>query len=717
MNKSTPNHSTDLAWECLRKACLVPPNIEGKHVTKTWHPSIRSFTRTDGCKDVANICIVTKDFFGPNRNGGIGTASTLLARGLAERGHAITVVYTLREIENGPLSKWVEHYKKLGITLLALPAPAIPRSRETRQPVEDARAVYEFLLPTHFDIVHFADWQGLGYYCLLAKKLGIAFPHTALCVTTHSPTQWNFDGNYSLVNDEDILLTSYFERQSVAWADIVLSPSQYMLQWYESQGWSIPAKKSFIQPHMLEPAQIPSNLPPKVVVKELVFFGRLERRKGLEIFIKTLHLLQNCGIHDVRVTLLGKFGKHTPPNAVHMAIRDLTPPVTILTEYNSKEAMAYLKTGGKLAVIPSLCDNSPMTICECLMEGIPFITSNVGGIPELIHKDDVDCVTCSPIPLKLAALLTHVLQEGAICPRAALDYRENADAIDIFHKRLAFAMEHAPEPILPEVSGSDAPLVSVCIIHKDRPEYLRQTLQGVESQTYRNFEVILVDDGSETTEAQKFLDDLAPTFSSRGWKIVRQQNSYAGAARNVAVKHALGEFVLLMDDDNVAKPHQIARFVQVALHNGADIVTCGKDYVTCEHYPCDEDIVERHFFTGGPAGYGFFINCFGDTNALIRRSTYIALGGFTEHYGIGRCDHEFFTRAALQGWNLITIPESLLWYRVGHLRLGDIHQPTVNAGLIRVLSAYANVLPPDMLDGLRLALGAYESIRKPVMPT
>jgi glycosyltransferase involved in cell wall biosynthesis len=705
-------HNIDAAWDCLRKAGKTNAAVAGRQIGKTWYPTLDAYAGLNGIKEAANICIVTKDFIGPNRNGGIGTACTLLAKGLVARGHKVTVVYTLKEIEHGPLPDWVEHYKTLDIDFIPLPDPVIPRSRETRQPAADARAVYEYLLPRHFDIIHFTDWQGLGFYCLLAKQLGLAFQRTALCVTTHSPTQWNFDGNYALIDDEDVLITSYFERKSVEWADIVLSPSRYMLRWYESQAWPVPRGKSFVQPHMLAPISFREKR--HMPVSELVFFGRLERRKGLEVFIKALRLLRGDAAQKIQVTLLGKFGRHMPPEVVNAALQGLTQSVTIINGYHTEETLAYLKEEGRLAVIPSLCDNSPLTVSECMTEGIPFVCSDVGGISELIHKDDAVRVMCPPIPHKLADLLSRVIEEGGVCPRPACDYTKNAEAIDLFHKKLAYATEQTAIQELPDVSGQDVPLVSICITHKDRPEYLKQTLQGIENQTYCNIEVILLDDGSQTQEAHAYLDSLIPLFASRNWTIVRQENRYAGAARNMAVQHAKGEFILLMDDDNVAKPHQVARFVQVALYNNADIVSCGKDYVDCSHYPGDKDVIECHYYHGGPAGHGFFTNCLGDTNSLIRRSVFAAMGGFTEHYGIGRCDHEFFTRATLQGWKLVTLPESLLWYRVGHLRLGDIHQPAVNAGLIRVLSAYANVLPPDILDGLRLALGSYEKIRKPV---
>ena len=57
-------------------------------------------------------------------------------------------------------------------------------------------------------------------------------------------------------------------------------------------------------------------------------------------------------------------------------------------ELDQTEALERLSRPGTLAVTPSLGDNSPNTVYECIERGIPLIASNIGGIPELIAADD-----------------------------------------------------------------------------------------------------------------------------------------------------------------------------------------------------------------------------------------------------------------------------------------------------------------------------------------
>eukprot|EP00959_Pyramimonas_sp_CCMP1952_P228579 4778765-Pyramimonas_sp.AAC.1 len=55
---------------------------------------------------------------------------------------------------------------------------------------------------------------------------------------------------------------------------------------------------------------------------------------------------------------------------------------------------------------------------------------------------------------------------------------------------------------------------------------------------------------------------MEANFERRGWQIVRSENLYLGGARNKAARYTKGEFILFMDDDNYAKPHEISTFVR-----------------------------------------------------------------------------------------------------------------------------------------------------------
>jgi GT2 family glycosyltransferase len=194
---------------------------------------------------------------------------------------------------------------------------------------------------------------------------------------------------------------------------------------------------------------------------------------------------------------------------------------------------------------------------------------------------------------------------------------------------------------------------------------LLQALESLRRQDYPHFEVVLVDDGSTLPEALTRLDLLEPEFRERGWKVIRQDNRYLGAARNTAARAAAGDYLLFMDDDNIAKPHELSTLVRIAERTGADVVTTLMDFFT--HIGANgEPLLESRWLFSGVNSLAVAVarNCFGDANALVRRAAFDAVGGFTEDHGVTHEDWEFFVRIVLHGLKLELVPEALFWYRL-----------------------------------------------------
>ena len=119
-----------------------------------------------------------------------------------------------------------------------------------------------------------------------------------------------------------------------------------------------------------------------------------------------------------------------------------------------------------------------------------------------------------------------------------------------------------------------------------------------------------------------------------------------------------------MDDDNVAKPHEISRFIQVANRTGADILTCFIELIQSDDpLHVDQTPHSLTLFLGASVAVGAFYNCLGDTNALVRRDCFLAIGGFTEDWGYNHEDMELFVRAIFKGLRLLVVPEALYLYR------------------------------------------------------
>ena len=98
-----------------------------------------------------------------------------------------------------------------------------------------------------------------------------------------------------------------------------------------------------------------------------------------------------------------------------------------------------------------------------------------------------------------------------------------------------------------------APLVTVIIPSYNRARYLDLAIESVRSQTYRDFEVIVVDDGS-IDDTRSVAERYAPEV-----RYVWQPNAERGAARNHGLRLARGEYIAFLDSDDVWAPDKLER--------------------------------------------------------------------------------------------------------------------------------------------------------------
>ena len=231
----------------------------------------------------------------------------------------------------------------------------------------------------------------------------------------------------------------------------------------------------------------------------------------------------------------------------------------------------------------------------------------------------------------------------------------------------------------PHSTDGTKPLVSVCIVHHNRHEYLPGLLECFESQTYDNFEIILVDDGSDRADSIAYLKAQQKKFDEKNWQIIKQDNKYLGAARNTAASAARGKYLVFSDDDNYPQDNELEAFVSAMELSGADIVTCGANLFFGSEITSRPKFQEFYAVPYGDLPQSaFFENVFGDANCCVRVSTYKTLGGFTEDYGIGYEDWEFFLKASMHGYKILVIPEILFWYRIHPSSMVNVTDATKN---------------------------------------
>jgi glycosyltransferase involved in cell wall biosynthesis len=648
------------------------------------------------------ICIASPDLIGPIRNGGIGSACFEIAKLWKHFGHDVTCLFVNQQLlAESSDDQWRSIYSSLGITFVDCPNDLRNGFYGHYDNLQFAWSAWIWLRQQNFDVIYFPEWRAVGLYAIQAKAAGLDFDQTHMIVGTHSPTYWHIEGcGRTPANLHDLVLDAA-ERQCIRWCDTVISPSNYLIEYMNENKWPLPSDVNVI-PNPIWKTLKYSRFEQ---VSELVFFGRLEYRKGLRQFIDAVHLLSPELKSRLKITFLGKEGDF--PGGANAYIQSKNSGEfdswTILNNYNSTQAIDYLMGSGRLAVMPSLVENSPMTVRECIANGILFITSNVGGICELIDKQDIDRSTFDPTPQGIASALRKVISRGAWSIRSAFDEK----IIDDIWNQVLNRQEDKKTEYLEETK------VSVVLVTHNRSDALQEALEGLRRQTTDNFEVILVDDGSTKPDVMKYLDSLSEEFETRGWTIIRQNNAYLGAARNAGWRAASGDIIIFHDDDNYSAPELIETYRKAILHSNADIVTCAMvkfkgprpdlhPFESLDVYP-----------TIGDAGSaGMYLNGFGDAHAAFKREVLEYIGGFTEDIGVGHEDWEIFAKAALSNCTILHIPKPLFWYRISDdSMLRARFSPTLD--YLRSLRPYLEKVPAVLRPALTFAMGLSQNYTNP----
>lgn len=632
------------------------------------------------------ICLVTPDIVGPIRNGGIGTHAYNLCQLL--KGHELTVLFT-SSVEDSAPANWKDHYREQGIRILT---HTELKNRDRFQKIakwedwffERSRRIAEFLQVEQFDLVHFQDWHANGFFSIRQRKTGVALQDTRIAVTMHSPNAWSREGMQEWPSH--VLLEmkqDYAERYCCENADILIAPSQHMFDWAESHGWTLPGDHRVLYCAYTNAPECDRE--GKIDRTHVIFFGRLETRKGLGLFIDGLKLFKtrNPGHGIKKITFLGKPGQHNGRRAevILDEVEAANPEIEIVREYtrDTHGAMEYLRKSGGVVFMPSLLDNCPYTVIECIERGIPFRVARTGGIPELANERCLfdDC------------------REGVADALAELERFDHSISHRYSARSANAAWQDLHANTAPVHSNDDGirPKVSICIPYYNLPVFLPQLLESIEAMPYPDYEVIVCNDGSPMPEANEVFEQMRARYGARGWKFVEQENGGVGLARNAAASHATGEYMVFMDADNLARPEMLETMVRAMRCSGADALTCYFVAFATDIPPkgdADADYLYRPI--GATLPLGIIENTFGDANCIMKRKVFEAVGGFGAERTTSFEDWELLLQLSYHGYKVDVIPQEIFWYR--HLQDGFSRVTNHHRNHMRAVRKILDDTPP-----------------------
>ncbi len=200
---------------------------------------------------------------------------------------------------------------------------------------------------------------------------------------------------------------------------------------------------------------------------------------------------------------------------------------------------------------------------------------------------------------------------------------------------------------MPKIQPDSSPLVSIVMPLYNVGPYLEQAINSVLNQTYRNLELIAVNDGSTDGSG-----DTLDTYAKRDprLKVFHRTNQGVVAAANYGIEQAQGEFIARQDSDDVSFPRRIEQQVATMLdHPEVELLTGSfegfdedDEFIYRDVLPaCDEDI-KRAMYLRNPIGHG---------TTMFRSATLRSVGAYGangDRRGIAE-DYELFLRLADKG--------------------------------------------------------------------
>ncbi|HYC23087.1 MAG TPA: glycosyltransferase [Candidatus Bathyarchaeia archaeon] len=254
----------------------------------------------------------------------------------------------------------------------------------------------------------------------------------------------------------------------------------------------------------------------------------------------------------------------------------------------------------------------------------------------------------------LLAALPRVGASGEIAPAAAEQITAGAAGRSESTRPAATSEPGALLAPGMQVVPPGPPRVSVIVTCYNYGRYLAEAVVSVLAQTYRDHEIIIVDDGS-TDDTPGVVAQLVDAYGQRGVRALRQANSGQPAlARNRGIAEARGEYVLCLDADDLIAPTMLEECVRLLDQDPSVAIA----YTDRRDFDGVSGVVQAGEYDFARLRFANHLSyC-----ALFRKQVWQAVGGFRSNVK-GVEDWDFWVAAGARGYFGRRIPQALFCYR------------------------------------------------------
>ncbi|MCI0454846.1 MAG: glycosyltransferase [Candidatus Dadabacteria bacterium] len=584
-------------------------------------------------------------------NGGIGTfvfeASRLLAGSGEWEVDILTDTTYAPYITQGDFRNAEKIFKDAGVRLIDL-----DRETPVLQGWESPDVTRSELYHAHiarlnseknYDIIEFPDWRAPGFFAVRHKRTTKSFSNTLIVAHLHSSTKdvrdWQ-DGYFLNKND---LYCHFMEEYVKKYSDVVISPTEFLLRPVR-QTQHIFEKPLYRNGYPISSANAPisntiaRNSNSNVISVACV--SRLELRKGQDVFAKAIKHLSESKYFDDRVqfTFCGRdnigYGRD---EWMSQSIRRILKGVKnwkIIKPKSRQDLAQWLASEVDICVVPSRGDNYPNVVMEASRAGCYVIASDAGGIPEILRDYKITGALfpsgdSHALEQEIIKAIKNVRDNPGIRSKISEMLEENrkiqANRTLSIYDEMA---KHSEKRKALTVSKKANPRVSVIIPFYNSHQNAIDTIQSAFASNYPDFEVILVNDGSDSQESLEFLKEAEKQFPNL--IIIHKQNGGIGDTLNTGINFASGEFILPVHADNILLPNMLPCCSRVlSERQNLAYVTTYFECVREDQARIPWQLSHDPKPLGAVEPFVLMENTIGNTPAMIRKSALESVGGYS----------------------------------------------------------------------------------------
>jgi glycosyltransferase involved in cell wall biosynthesis len=309
---------------------------------------------------------------------------------------------------------------------------------------------------------------------------------------------------------------------------------------------------------------------------------------------------------------------------------------------------------------------SPLKLFEYMAAGKAIVAPAMPNVAAIINDQENGLLVAPDSEAELAQALSRLLADGEM--RQQLGQTAQAQALSRHSWETAVT---AIEAILYDqievrrrssmnrfTNGQAAPIVSVVVPAYNQAHYLPQTLDSIRAQTFADYEIVLVDDGS--TDETPF---VARRYAGRV-RYIHQTNQGLAAARNTGIQAARGRYVALLDSDDAWEPDYLARMMVLAQQEPKTAVFyCGVTYIDENGRALPQPGSSRVVPPAQMYHTLLRANFLVPSTIFMRCEAALAVGLFDPDFRRLQ-DWELWLRLLRQGYQFQGIPDQLVRYRV-----------------------------------------------------